>query len=386
MPTLKVCQLDHQIKKDGTAQILIRIIHKKKVAYVKTGYYIKPAQLKEGIVTKHPDAVMLNMAIEQKKSELLQNILKQDLNNEEINIAKAAGKRELTTATMYGAIRHVINMYEAQKKATAFRKMRINDQFLKEAWSKDIYLNDITKLDVEKFANYRYQKGNGKSTVKKNVRDLGTVLNHVGFKGHNYFYEYAKNIKAKPAQRDKLTFEEIKLLENAHLKGMYDIARDMFLFAFYAQGMRFESVATFKREYIRGEYLYYTMNKGEKSREIFIHPKLKAIIEKYINGTSLYLFPVVKEVHTIWNKKEIIGTVNAMINNFLTGAAQRCGIDKHVSSHVARHTFAYLSLKKNITTEIIKDALGHSTVKVTECYLKSLGDDAINEAVKVVYD
>ena len=82
---------------------------------------------------------------------------------------------------------------------------------------------------------------------------------------------------------------------------MADLARDMFLFAFYTFGMCFKSVATFKREYIRGDIIKYTTNKGHDRMEILIHPKLAAIITKYISANMLihYIyFPVVKEVHT----------------------------------------------------------------------------------------
>lgn len=386
MPTLKACQHLHRIKKDGTAEIHIRITDKRKIVYVRTGYYVKPTQLKEGVVTKHPDAVLLNMGIEKKKSEILQNILRQDLTGEDRNIGKAAGKRPESTETMFGAIKHVMKMYEAQNMPASFNRMKTNLEYIKLAWQKDKYLDDITKLDVEKFANYRYKLGNTASTVKKNLADLGTVLNHVDFKGVNHFADYGKKIKAKPVQREKLTGDEIKLLENVQLKGMADIARDMFLFSFYAHGMRFESVASFKREFIRDDKLFYRMNKGEKVREIFIHPKLKTIINKYINANTIYLFPIVKEVHNDWNKKEILGSANTMINNFLINAAQQAGIERHIHFHQARHTFAYLSKQKNVSTDVIKDALGHSNYATTKGYLKSLSDDHINDALKGVYE
>lgn len=386
MPTFKAVQRLHRIKQDGTAEIQIRVTHNRKVAYVRTGYYVKPAQLVNGIVTKHSDATLLNMKIEEKKSELLQNILRQDLLKEDININKAAGKRPDSTETMFGAIRHVMAKFEAQNQPASYNRMQTNLTYLQEAWEKDKYLADITKIDVELYANYRFKKGNTASTVKKNLTDLATVLNHVDFKGYNQFKAYAKSVKAKPVKREKLTAEDINKLEQVKLKGMADIARDMYLFAYYAHGMRFESVATFKRENIKGGVIRYTMNKGGDHREITIHPKLKAIINKYINGESLYLFPVVKKVHNDWNKKEILGSANTMINNFLINAGQQAGIETRLHFHLSRHSAAYLALVNGVSVEIIKDALGHSKFQTTQGYLKSLSDTKINEAFSKLYE
>jgi integrase/recombinase XerD len=249
-----------------------------------------------------------------------------------------------------------------------------------------MYISDIKITDVEKFSNFRYKQGNSASTVKKNLSDLAAVLNHVGYKGVNHFTDYAKKVKAFPVHRDKLSFDDIKLLESVKLKGMADIARDMFLFSFYAHGMRFESVATLTRQSIHNQHISYRMNKGKKVREIFIHAKLKAIIDKYFDTNTLYLFPVVKEVHNAWNKKEIVGRANALVRNFLIAACQQAGIEKHVHFHQARHTFAYLSKTKNVSVNVIQDALGHTKASTTEGYLKSLSDDIINEAVKSVYE
>lgn len=386
MPTFKAVQRLHRIKKDGTAEIQIRVTHERKVTYVRTGHYVKPKHLKNGEVVNHSDAALLNLKIEDKISEIRKGILRQELLHETINVSKATGKRPESSETMWGAVKHVLKKYEAQNQPSAYYRMKTNLTYIQEAWGRDKYIDDITKIDVELYANYRFQKGNTASTVKKNLKDLATVLNHIDYKGYNHFKAYAKSIKAKPVKREKLTAGDILRLEQVKLKGMADIARDMYLFSFYIHGARFENVATFKREYIKGNVIQYQMNKGGDHREISIHPKLKAIINKYINAETLYLFPVVKKVHNDWNKKEILGSANTMINNFLINAAQQAGIETHVHFHQARHTFAYLSKKKMVHQSVIQDALGHSKASTTQGYLKSLDDDYINDALKGLYE
>lgn len=386
MPTLKAVQRLHRIKKDGTAEIQIRVSHNRKTIYVRTGYYVKPAHLIDGVIKKHPESTLLNLMIEDKKAEILQNLLRQDLDDKKLNLNKATGKKPATMQTMFGAIQYVLKTFEIQRKSASYRRMLTNLSYIKEAWGKDIYIDDIKITDVEKFVNYRYQKGNSNSTVKKNLIDLSSVLNHIGYKGDNLFMDYSKKIKADPIKREKLTYAEIRMLENVKLSGLADLARDMYLFSFYTHGMRFENVSTIKREDVQKDHIFYRMNKGHDHREIAIHPKLKAIIQKYIKGTSLYLFPVVKSEHNEWNKKEVIGNANTLINKYLLNAARIAGIEKHISFHTARHTFAYLSKKKMVHVNVIQDALGHSKQSTTQGYLKSLDDDTINNALSVLYE
>jgi len=54
MPSVNYVQ--QHTKKDGTAQIYIRVIDNRKIIYHKTGYYVKPSQFKNGRVVNHVDA------------------------------------------------------------------------------------------------------------------------------------------------------------------------------------------------------------------------------------------------------------------------------------------------------------------------------------------
>lgn len=63
------------------------------------------------------------------------------------------------------------------------------------------------KMFYNKYIDYRYSKGNGANTIKKNLNDLATVLNFVKYKGDNIFTEYAKRIVPIPVHNvDKYLF------------------------------------------------------------------------------------------------------------------------------------------------------------------------------------
>lgn len=386
--TLKIVQLSHQVKKDGTCPILFRLTKNRKPKYIKSGYYVKPSQFKEGTenwVSKHPDAAIINAAIEKKRSDMMANIINADIAGIDIEVSTVTGKKATGTSTIFGAITSLIQSYELKKQVAAYNRLTTNLGYLKKAWGKDILVSELSRVWVDKYINYRYSKGNSVSTIKKNLMDLSVALKVIEYPGVNYFEKCAKGLKPQPVQRKKLTAEDITSLENGTLTGLYDLARDMFLFSFYTHGMRFESMATLSVNDIKGNLIVYRMNKGKKVREIEIHSKLARIIDKYKPQGNLYLFPAVKEVPDIWTKKDIVGAKNALLNKYLKGACIMLGIDKEVSFHMARHTFATLSLYAGVDYSILKDALGHTNFSTTQGYLKSLSDDKVNKALRVVY-
>lgn len=388
MASVKVVLKANQPKKDGTIPILIRVTIDRKVKYYSTGQSVKAEHFREGTenwVYRHPDSVLINSVIEKKRSELAAAILKAEIDGAYIDINTLSGKKR-SEGTMFAAVRHRLNIAEERNQVAMYQRLHAKLELLKKAWGRDVPLADLSKTWVEKYVTFRLAAGMKKITIKKDLSDLSNCLNALErFEGVDWFKKVRKTIVADPVSKEKLSLSDIKELERVGLNGLNDVARDMWLFAYYTHGMRFENVATFKKSSIKGNVIKYRMNKGKKFREIFIHDKLKKIIDKYCNKP--FMFPVVKkEIPDIWRKKDIIGSANALINAHLKRVAIICGIEVNLSHHIARHTFAYLSKKRKVHTEIIQEALGHSDLQTTKIYLASFSDDEINDAVKGLYD
>lgn len=388
MATTKVLLKTAQPKKDGTIPILIRVIANRKPKYISTGYSVKEFQFREGQdnwVIKHVDSVLINAAIESKRSKIAESIYLADIEGRQVDV-EDFGKQKKGRGTFFTALKIRMTTLEQNNQVASYHRLRAKLNTLKKAWNKDILLSDLNRAWVDKYIAYRIQEGSKISTIKKDLTDLSSVLNGLdSYEGKDWFKLAQKKLKADPVSREKLTLAEIKAMEKVKLFGLNDIARDMFLFSFYCHGMRFQNVAMFERSMVKNGVIRYRMNKGKKVREIEVHPRLAAIIKKY-NGKP-YLFPVVKELVTDnWKKKELIDSASSLMNIRLKRVAVICGIEKDISFHIARHSFAYLTLQRGVSMEIIKDALGHGDFKTTQVYLKSLSDSKINEAVKGLYD
>ena len=75
-----------------------------------------------------------------------------------------------------------------------------------------------------------------------------------------------------------------------------------------------------------------------------------------------------------------ISSATAIINKQLKRIAKKVGIEKNISTHVGRHSYATALLTSNISLPVIKEMLGHSDIKVTQIYAKVV-DSKKNEVV-----
>lgn len=367
-------------KLNGTFAVFIRVTHNRKTFFKSTGYSVRPNQFKEGLenwIIKHPDAVLMNRAIEAQRSRIMEAYYRSDI--EGIKVEPRGCN------TFLEALKERQAYYEKRNQVNTYYKLNALRKNLTEAWGEDVPIRLMSALWVEKYVSHQIKKGGAISSIKKDLSHLSRVWKSVS-KSDNYFADAAKVLKADDPKREKLELKDIKELEKVKLSGLEDLARDMYLFSFYTHGMRFQNVAMFEETMIKKGMIQYRMNKGKKLREIQVHKKLAKLISKYKGGKP-YLFPLLKtKITSPWEIKKEVGNANALINSRLKRVAIICGIETRIHFHSSRHVFAALSLDRGVSLEVLKDALGHSSYQVTQQYAKSLSDKRINDAVKGLYD
>ena len=62
------------------------------------------------------------------------------------------------------------------------------------------------------------------------------------------------------------------------------------------------------------------------------------------------------------------------------------GLDTPLSSYVSRHTWATMAYHCEVSPGVISEAMGHSSIAVTEIYLKPFRDERIDRANRQVID
>jgi len=162
-------------------------------------------------------------------------------------------------------------------------------------------------------------------------------------------------------------------------------AQHIFLFSYYTRGMNFIDIAGLTGASIVGDRINYTRSKTKGEFSIKINSKTKEILDFYDasnKGKTDYLFPIFdKEVHITdqqkYNRKK---KVLKQVNKELKEIATLIGLEGlKLTTYVSRHSYATTLKNGNVPTAQISEALGHSTEKTTQTYLKSFDKDVLDE-------
>lgn len=148
--------------------------------------------------------------------------------------------------------------------------------------------------------------------------------------------------------------------------------RDIFVFCCYT-GLAYSDVQKLSRlDIVLGDdgeqWIHTERVKTETATRIPILPKAMEILERYKDHPQC----VVK-------KKMLPVLSNAKMNEYLKEIADRCEINKYLTFHVARHTFATtVTLTNGVPIETVSKMLGHKTLRTTQQYAKIL-DKKVSE-------
>ena len=162
--------------------------------------------------------------------------------------------------------------------------------------------------------------------------------------------------RGKCKERNPLNEDELTRVRNLELSGHIDRARDLFIFAAYT-GMAYCDVENFDfktmAENIDGNY--YIDGRRIKTESNFFTPILP------------YAMEVLEKYNFVLPKMS-----NQKINDFLRVVASHAGINKKMTFHIARHSFATIALSHDIPIDKVARMLGHKDIKTTQVYAKVL--------------
>lgn len=254
--------------------------------------------------------------------------------------------------------------------------------FLKK-FNKDIALKDIEPnycRDLINYAQYGFKTSKGKTlstnTAKNYITCVVAALNVAVRKGYiirNPFSQLnsVEQIRKETSKRLYLSIEEVNKLKNTPCQK--ETVKKAFLFSCYS-GLRISDVKSLKWDDIKEEngetFLYFVQRKTNNPLRI----KITETQLQYTDGrgdAKDLVFPTLPS--------------EATITRVLDKWAKSAGITKHVTFHIARHTFATMLLTKNADLYTVSKLMGHSDVKVTQIYAKIV-DKKKDEAMSLLDD
>ena len=179
-----------------------------------------------------------------------------------------------------------------------------------------------------------------------------------------------KTIKEEETNRQYLTLEEIQKLVNTECDN--PLLKRAFLFSCMT-GLRFSDI-----ENLKWKNVNYDENNGWALK--FIIVKTKGVENLPINEQAVKLMGNRgKEEEKVFEGLLYSAYNNKKLHKWVIEA----GIDKHITFHSGRHSFATLQLTMDTDIYTVSKLLGHKNVKTTEIYAKVIDKKKINAVSKI---
>lgn len=239
-------------------------------------------------------------------------------------------------------------------------------------------------------------------TLVNRAIEIDRLMKHEDNPFITFKYSGIKTVK------EKLTFEELDAVNALELEegSLLWHCRNYFMFSFYCAGIRAGDLIQLRWCNITSDgRLNYQMGKNHKDRDLVLVEQAKNILQYYYKKgvkPSDYIFPLLdinepwaaaitqeeKDVLPVDMKKrmlEQISSKNALINKELAKIAKKVGLEKRLTLHISRHSFARAAKEKGLDNLAVKSLLAHSNVSTTERYMGSFDTATTDAALASVF-
>jgi site-specific recombinase XerD len=275
---------------------------------------------------------------------------------------------------------------------------------------------DIDEHFINKYREYMLEQlHNCENTVGKSLRTLRTFINIAERRGvikQNPF-KYI-SIKRVEGQRDCLTREELSQLDTLYHSDAISNRHERhvlqyFLFACYT-GLRYSDLKTLTKNDIKENTLVVKMHKTGLTVGVPLSERAKKVLEsdshslRTVQGEEGIKDKKIKDkkiedkrikdkkikdkrgkgkaIRDIENLRLFRVYCNKTTNKTLQAIGKRYDIGRHLTCHVARHTFATVSLQLGIPIEVVSKLLGHTNLRTTQIYAKIVDEVKVREMRK----
>ena len=356
--TTKIVIKEDHIRTDGTCAVYLQMFLNKVRKKIPMHLAVKPSDFdktKQRVKSKAPLSRDFNLIIEKALGDINTIEVNYRLSNEVLTMEKLLSEYTNPSSRIdFLKFWEVEMEHQKLTKDLATYNQQMGTLRKVKKYKESIFFYELDKIFFEKMiGHFEKVDKNGVQTIftlKKNFKKYLHIANDKGIKTALSY----KDIKT-PSPISKRTFldgEEITRLNefynssfiNENLKSILG----QFLFSCFT-GLRISDSQAITTNNIIGNVLAFTAVKTGKFQRI------------QLNETAL----------TFIGEKEVFATKYSEkhINAELKNIAKACGIRKHVTFHVARHSFATNFLICGGRVEVLQKLLGHSSIRETMVYV-----------------
>lgn len=251
--------------------------------------------------------------------------------------------------------------------------------------------------DFENFLRKGGAEDGGISVYMRNIRMLyNKAINYKIVQSQYYPFKEFKVSKYKKRKIKKaLSNKEFQQILDFNINEIYSArnARYLYIFSYYARGMNFTDLAELKWGDVENGKFNYTRNKTNVNLKIKL-PDIPIINEifdfykLYRPYDTHYIFPILKKEIKEYSDKELKDRKDSVLkyyNKELKKILDFCNIYKNITFYTARHTFATSALRNGVNMNIIKQSLGHQSIKTTENYVEDFAENEVDEVLNAMF-
>ena len=242
------------------------------------------------------------------------------------------------------------------------------DKFLE--YNKNTSIDNISNEDLKKYIKYLNDNGlNGKS-IARNISSLKSfykflvISKYISSNTSDSLYLP----KIKKSLPNTLTEEEVFRLLDIDLIDNFSYRNKAMLELLYASGLRVSELINLKLQDVDfTQDIIRTFGKGSKERIIPIGDYAKEYLEKYIYEYRASMLKKENSEYIFLNNHGKQMTRQGFFK-IIKKIAKEKGINKDLSPHTLRHSFASHLLKYGADLRTIQELLGHSDISTTQIY------------------
>ena len=247
----------------------------------------------------------------------------------------------------------------------------------------NIKYNAITKQDVINYLKFLDECKLSNATISRHLSSLRTFYNYLV--NHNIIKTNPFNRVSNPKKEMKLpTYlyeDEIRdILDNLSDEDIYKRRDRLIMELFYSTGMRLNELSNIKLNDINGDEIR-VLGKGRKERIVYLDKIAKKLLNDYLDNDRSDFKPI--DSYLILNKdgKRLS---NRSIENIVNRIIKEASIQKHVTPHTIRHSFATHMLNNGCDLKVVQELLGHESLSTTQIYTH-ITNDRIKEVYKSAF-
>lgn len=232
----------------------------------------------------------------------------------------------------------------------------------------DVAPEKVESVMIERYLGWLYSAGRSGASQARRLSGIKSLYNYLLFKDRieQLPTEFVKSPKPNRMLPDTLTLKEIDAMLTTFdintSKGCRDSA---IVEVLYSCGLRVSELTTLRlSDLFFGEGFVRVVGKGDKQRIVPVSSAARDKIQLYMEFRT----PKYSSEQTLFLNNRGEPLTRVMVFNIIRTAARMAGIEKQISPHTLRHSYATHMLEGGANIRQVQELLGHESIVTTEIY------------------